>query len=312
MFNKTLHRPMFRRGGRAGGGIMTGVETPKRGQVDGPGSYAGDIDENTDASKSSFTTNNTMSDIDSVKYKRDLINELSPRYNNQGSDFFMGLGANILAAPGGQPIFQTLGQSAKEPLNLMMKQNMSQSSSDRELVANLVKNLDDETLSAIQKDARAAVASGMFNGDYNEAVKALLQKKIYGTQDTEADLRRERIDFIEKRINSTDMTGSLGSVSRNIADHEYKVESGFYKDAVDNNGNPIEFSTVKQFFKDGDIAKVGEKEDGSMVYEITQNGLSKWEGYEGLAVYDYRTGKLFKKQGSNFIEVIIGTKETGE
>jgi len=224
MFNKTLHRPMFRRGGRAGGGIMTGVETPKRGQVDGPGSYAGDIDENTDASKSSFTTNNTMSDIDSVKYKRDLINELSPRYNNQGSDFFMGLGANILAAPGGQPIFQTLGQSAKEPLNLMMKQNMSQSSSDRELVANLVKNLDDETLSAIQKDARAAVASGMFNGDYNEAVKALLQKKIYGTQDTEADLRRERIDFIEKRINSTDMTGSLGSVSRNIADHEYKVE----------------------------------------------------------------------------------------
>ena len=26
MFNKTLHRPMFRRGGRAGGGIMTGVE----------------------------------------------------------------------------------------------------------------------------------------------------------------------------------------------------------------------------------------------------------------------------------------------
>ena len=54
MFNKTLSRPMFRRGGRAGGGIMTGVETPKRGQVDGPGSYSGDIDENTDASKSSL------------------------------------------------------------------------------------------------------------------------------------------------------------------------------------------------------------------------------------------------------------------
>ena len=32
MFNRTLNRPMFRRGGRAGGGIMTGVETPKRGQ----------------------------------------------------------------------------------------------------------------------------------------------------------------------------------------------------------------------------------------------------------------------------------------
>ena len=26
MFNRTLNRPMFRRGGRAGGGIMTGVQ----------------------------------------------------------------------------------------------------------------------------------------------------------------------------------------------------------------------------------------------------------------------------------------------
>jgi hypothetical protein len=26
MFNRTLQRPMFRRGGRAGGGIMTGVQ----------------------------------------------------------------------------------------------------------------------------------------------------------------------------------------------------------------------------------------------------------------------------------------------
>ena len=26
MYNRTLNRPMFRRGGRAGGGIMTGVQ----------------------------------------------------------------------------------------------------------------------------------------------------------------------------------------------------------------------------------------------------------------------------------------------
>ena len=286
---------MFRRGGRAGGGIMTGVETPKRGQVDGPGSYAGD-------------ENKIKEDMAKVTSQRDLINQISPKYGNTGSDFFMGLGANILAAPGGEPIFQTLGKAAKEPLNLMMKQNMAQSSSDRELVANLVKNLDDETLSAIQKDARAAVASGMFEGDYNAAIKALLQKKIYGTQNTEADLKKERLDFIEKRINSTDVTGTLGSVSRKIADHEYKVESGFYDDAVDQNGNPVEFSTVKQFFKDGDISQQGTKEDGTMLYKLTPNGLTKWKSYEGLAVYDYRTGKLFKKQGNNFVEVIVGEK----
>ena len=35
MYNRTLNRPMFRRGGRAGGGIMTGVDRQ---------GYAGDDD----------------------------------------------------------------------------------------------------------------------------------------------------------------------------------------------------------------------------------------------------------------------------
>ena len=283
MFNRTLRRPMFRRGGSAGTGITSGLQSPRQGYSEGE-------------------------DVQKVTTQRDLIDKLSPRYNNQGSDFFMGLGANILAAPGGQPILQTLGTAAKEPLNLMMKQNMAQSSSDRELVTNLVKNLDDETLSAIQKDARAAVASGMFNGDYNAAIKALLQKKIYGTQDTEADLQNDRIDFLEQNILKTDMTGTLSSVARSIATHMHKIQSGQYDGTVDQNGEPVEFSKVKTFFKDGDISRQGTKEDGTMLYELTPNGLTKWNSYEGLAVYDYRTGKLFKKQGNNFVEVIVGEK----
>ena len=289
MFNRTLNRPMFRRGGKAEGGITSGLRRQ---------GYAGD-DGNQNVIKNDF---------EKVTTQRDLIDKLSPRYNNQGSDFFMGLGANILAAPGGQPILQTLGTAAKEPLNLMMKQNMAQSSSDRELVANLVKNLDDETLSAIQKDARAAVAAGMFNGDYNKAIKALLNKKIYGTQNTEAEYEKERIDFLEQNILKTDMTGALQSVAKNIATHIHKIQSGQYDGTVDQNGDPVEFSKVKTFFKDGDISRQGTKEDGTMLYELTPNGLTKWNSYEGLAVYDYRTGKLFKKQGNNFVEVIVGEK----
>ena len=46
MMNRILKRPMFRRGGSAGTGITSGLDTPKRGLVDGPGMYsqpAGDI-----------------------------------------------------------------------------------------------------------------------------------------------------------------------------------------------------------------------------------------------------------------------------
>jgi len=38
--NRILKRPMFRRGGSAGTGITTGLDTPKRGLVDGPGMYS--------------------------------------------------------------------------------------------------------------------------------------------------------------------------------------------------------------------------------------------------------------------------------
>ena len=38
---KILNRPMFRYGGPIKEGIMDGIKEPKRGRVDGPGSYAG-------------------------------------------------------------------------------------------------------------------------------------------------------------------------------------------------------------------------------------------------------------------------------
>ena len=40
MMNRILKRPMFRRGGSAGTGITSGLDTPKRGLVDGPGMYS--------------------------------------------------------------------------------------------------------------------------------------------------------------------------------------------------------------------------------------------------------------------------------
>ena len=39
---KVLNRPMFRYGGPIKEGIMSGIQEPKRGRVDGPGSYSGD------------------------------------------------------------------------------------------------------------------------------------------------------------------------------------------------------------------------------------------------------------------------------
>ncbi len=291
MFNKTLSRPMFRRGGRAGGGIMTGVETPKRGHVDGPGSYAGDMKD----------------DIDKVGGQVEAFNKAFPKYNNMGSDFFMGLGANILAAPGGQPILQTIGGAAKEPLNLMMKQNMANTQGDRELALAMWKNMDEDTKTRMMKDAQYLVDQGVFSN-----IQEALKSEIYSKQKSPAATKAARIKDLENIIISKDVGGSLTEVAQDIANHVYNIQTGVYDGAVDQNGNTLSFAKQKSYFKDGDVARQGTKEDGTMIYELTENGKKKYEAYEGDVVFDYRTGKLFKKQGTMLVEVTIGEKQTEE
>jgi len=291
MYNRTLNRPMFRRGGRAGGGIMTGVETPKRGHVDGPGSYAGDMKD----------------DIDKVGGQVEAFNKAFPKYNNMGSDFFMGLGANILAAPGGQPILQTIGGAAKEPLNLMMKQNMANTQGDRELALAMWKNMDEDTKTRMMKDAQYLVDQGVFSN-----IQEALKSEIYSKQKSPEDRKAARIKDLENIIISKDVGGSLTEVAQDIANHVYNIQTGVYDGAVDQNGNTLSFAKQKSYFKDGDVARQGTKEDGTMIYELTENGKKKYEAYEGDVVFDYRTGKLFKKQGTMLVEVTIGEKQTEE
>jgi len=284
---------MFRRGGRAGGGIMTGVQRQ---------GYAGDD------GASSVKQNDPMKQkIDSVGGQVEAFNKAFPKYNNMGSDFFMGLGANILAAPGGQPILQTIGGAAKEPLNLMMKQNMSNTQGDRELALAMWKNMDEDTKTRMMKDAQYLVDQGVFSN-----IQEALKSEIYSKQKSPEDRKAARIKDLENIIISKDVGGSLTEVAQDIANHVYNIQTGVYDGAVDQNGNTLSFAKQKSYFKDGDVARQGTKEDGTMIYELTENGKKKYEAYEGDVVFDYRTGKLFKKQGTMLVEVTIGEKQTEE
>ena len=293
MYNRTLNRPMFRRGGRAGGGIMTGVERQ---------GYAGDD------GASSVKQNDPMKQkIDSVGGNVEAFNKAFPKYNNMGSDFFMGLGANILAQPGGQPILQTIGTAAKEPLNIMMKQNMSNTQGDRELALAMWKNMDEDTKTRMMKDAQYLVDQGVFPN-----IQEALKSEIYSKQKSPLAKKEARIKELENIIISKDVGGSLTEVAQDIANHVYNIQTGVYDGAVDQNGNPLSFAKQKSYFKDGDVSRQGTKEDGTMIYELTENGKNKYEAYEGEVVFDYRTGKLFKKQGTMLVEVTIGEKQIEE
>ena len=91
--SRTLYRPMFRRGGSTGEGITSGLT--RQGYAH---SHPG-------------TT-------------------VQPPRDSSGADFWLNLGTNILAQPGGKPILQTLGTAAKEPLSQFQKTRASQEARD--------------------------------------------------------------------------------------------------------------------------------------------------------------------------------------
>ena len=85
MYNRILKRPMFKMGGRSysaqGTGITSGLDTPKRGLVDGPGGYAGDTREIINAEKQKIF------EIPEGQNFRDVVSSFgvyADPYNDQG------------------------------------------------------------------------------------------------------------------------------------------------------------------------------------------------------------------------------------
>ena len=185
MFNRTLNRPMFRRGGRAGGGIMTGVQRQ---------GYAGEGD------PSEQNVKQLKTELDILKESTGKRPEIEP-YPYKGSDFFMGLGANILAQPGGQPIFQTIGKAGIDPLKTLSAQNLSEYGNKqknklgeyedkKEIVMAAYKNMSQD-----EKNKLFQEATDRFD---NKGINPRTQKPYASPEEAYADLIRKDLMSKEK------------------------------------------------------------------------------------------------------------------
>jgi hypothetical protein len=105
---RTLNRPMFRRGGD--------VETPKRGLVDGPGSYAGLQD-----------VIPTAQDIEDYR-----ANQPEAAPDRSTSDFLINFGLDLISRSPTGNIFQTAATSAKEPFKAMQAARYAQEGTERD------------------------------------------------------------------------------------------------------------------------------------------------------------------------------------
>jgi hypothetical protein len=281
MYNRTLNRPMFRRGGRAGGGIMTGVQRQGYDGTDG---------------KQLVEDNDPMKDIQQkVTDRVNIIEGLTPKYPYKGSDFFMGLGANILAAPGGNPILQTIGTAAKDPLQMLMKQNIAEYGNKRDTVMQVFKQLSDEDKDAMINRAEAMVKADpeRFPGGVKDALKVLLPTYRKDASPEEIE-RKEKLDTEKLTINRVDDLVKIYEIGRPDA----VILDGFFND-IESQKFEVPHDPEQYFIEDSDVGRGTDATEKRLVIKDYDPEQSDYK--EGRVYIDFITKKAFVKKGQFLI-----------
>ena len=196
--NRTLRRPMFRMGGSAEG-ITSGLQAPKRGRVDGPGSYAGK------------TT------------KERLLEAMGQQPQGRNfNDFLINMGLDLVSRPKGGNIFQQVATSAKEPYSKFAAANQAEQNLLRQV------GLEAGTMDITSEKAAAAAAAKEAGLDRRLGEKIQAEKDLYKLQKGE-----EFGALIKQRAQESIAEGKFNNynAATNEATWTYKT-SEKYKDRV--------------------------------------------------------------------------------
>ena len=272
MYNRTLNRPMFRRGGRAGGGIMTGVQRP---------GYANDDNQVVE-----------KSDIEKVQGNMESFNKAFPQYPYAASDFFMNLGTNILAQPGGQSIFETIGRAGVPALQNLQKTRMANTAGNRELALQFWKSMDDDEKDALINRAEQMVKAGRFDS-VEEALQVLVPtyRKDASPQEIE---RKEKLDQEKLTINRVDDLVKIYEIGRPDA----VILDGFFND-IENKKFEVPHDPEQYFIEDSDVGRGTTDAETRLVIRDYDPEQSDYK--EGRVYIDFITKKAFVKQGQFLI-----------
>jgi hypothetical protein len=273
MFNRTLNRPMFRRGGRASGGIMTGVQRP---------GYANDDNQVVE-----------KSDMEKVTGNMESFNKAFPQYPYAASDFFMNLGSNILAQPGGQPIFQTIGRAGGPALQNLQKTRMANVSGNRELALQFWKSMDDDEKDALINRAEQMVEAGRF-----KTVEEALQILVPTYRKDQSPQESEREDLLRKEKLQTTQIEDLAKTYE-IGRTDAAVLNDFMNDLSEGKYEGVYHDPDQYFIEDDGVGRGTDETEKRLIIKDYNPEQSEYK--DGRVYIDFLTKIAYVKQGQYFI-----------
>jgi len=270
MYNRTLNRPMFRRGGRAGGGIMTGVQRQGYDGEDG---------------KQIVEKN----DMEKVAGNMESFNKAFPQYPYAASDFFMNLGTNILAQPGGNPILQTIGTAAGPALQNLQKTRMANTSGQRELALQFWKSMDDDEKDALVNRAEQMVKAGRF-----KTVAEALQVLVPTYRKDQSPQETEREDILRDEKLATTQIEDLAKIYE-IGRTDAVVLNDFMNDLSAGKYEGTYHDPDQYFIEDDDVGRGTDEKEKRLVIKDYDPEQSEYK--EGRVYIDFLTKTAYVKQG---------------
>ena len=218
--SRFLHRPMFRRGGSTGEGITSGL-APRQRYADGPGTVQPNFEQ---------------------QALQSIINTpIELPKSTAGADFWLNLGTNILAQPGGRPILQTLGTAGKEPLARFQQQRAAEGQlkyqhqvGSRAFMLEAWKALNEDERLELQKKAKIAFENGDFDS-YEEALSEFIKASLYSKSGFYRPEVQERLDKEKKEEKlETDIGKTQSGISREtayVSPNQAEIINKFYDQA---------------------------------------------------------------------------------
>ena len=265
------------------------------------------------------TGNKGMPPSDYEMMKAELGDMPTPsKYPYKASDFFMGLGANILAQPGGQSIFQTIGKAARGPIDQLSKTQQSdwglgekgkleQWKSDKDLLLAAYKNTSQDEKNKLWTEANNMFERGGVNPYTNqpfktpqEAYNLLLKQKFMSKEKVftpEAQYNESYDLFRKKHLGNMNFKGNSVAAS-NLAKHEANIVHNKYPEEVKEQFNLTQLWIDPTFF---DTETMQLNEIGDII-----------PGIEVGKIYmNVSDGKIYKLGPNKIFEVVSLTDLQG-
>ena len=279
----TFKRPMFRKGGDVGGGIMDNVV--ERGQY--ANSNADDLNVKDDIGVK-------LSDsIDTIMAAGGKTTGL----NDPLTQFLLQYGPAVATQTGGGSLIGNLALASKEPVANLFKDLREQKKTRQAIALDLYKDLSDSDKIALQE--KVEYLMNEFNISKEEALNRALPE-FRKKRDPDDQAQIDYSSTIDSIIDSTKNRFNVPKIDRLQAEALYgnlqsleKSNPDAYKTFVGTQSSSKYVFGSSEYDKDNNIL------ENSVLADLP----------DGVVVYDIEKAKFVKKQGNKIIDVVSVTDE---